>query len=122
MPRALDADEEALAALLARAGLRSGEARSLALLLRGAILSRAEVARATGLAAQDVSAAMRALEAAGAVRVESVARDGPGRPALRYRLASDARAVLEQLEGARRASLARELEALDALRARAAAL
>lgn len=122
MARDLSAEEEALAALLARGGLRPAEARCLALLLRGASVTRQEAARATGLSPQDVSAAMRRLEESGAARVEPAPKGAPGRPQLRYQVAGAAREVLLRLVEARRAEVARELEALDALGARAETL
>ena len=126
MPRVLTQEEESLAALLSRAGLRAHEARCLALLLRAGAgagaQTRADVARATGLAPQDVSAAMRHLAERGAVRAEPHANGAPGRPQLRYRLAADAPAVLAGLEQARRRQLEDEAAALDALRARALTL
>lgn len=104
-----------MAALLVRCGLPAKDARCLALLLRGAGVSRAEAASATGLAPQDVSDAMRALENRGVARVESAARQGPGRPQLRYHLAGAAPDVLRQLAGARRKALEAELVALAEL-------
>lgn len=118
----LSRDEEDLAALLARTGLRGGAARCLALLLRGAPVSRRDAAAATGLALQDVSDAMRELEALGAARVEARSGGRPGRPSLRYHLAEGSAEVLARFETRRRDELARESAALDDLRERAAAL
>ena len=118
MPRPLDPDERAVESLLSRAGLRSPEARCLVVLMRGGIASRVEVARATDLAPQDVSDAMRALAERGAAVVERVAREGPGRPQNRYRLAGEAREVVAALAAARRKEIEGEQAALDALVAR----
>lgn len=114
MTKPLDADEEALAALLARAGLTAPASRALAALLRGGAWSAQEVAAATGLARQDVSRVARELDAAGAVRVEKAASDG-GRPALRYHAA---RAGVAAVVARRRRQLEEERAALDALEAR----
>lgn len=111
--RALDADEEATARLLERAGLRRLAARALAALLRGGGHTASELAGATGLARQDVSDAARELETLGLVRVEKLATGG--RPQHRYHLE---RGAIATLVAARRRALAEESAALDALEAR----
>lgn len=107
----LDADEEARAGLLARAGqLSAGAARMLAALLRGGGWSAQQVADATGLARQDVSRAARELDAAALVTVDKVASGG--RPTLRYHLA---RGAIATLVARRREAIREELAALAEL-------
>lgn len=117
MPRPFTADEEELAALLARTGLSRAAARSLVALLRAAA-GAADVAAVAGLARQDVSDATRELEARGLVRIEKIVGERGGRPALRYHLARDAATAARALVAQRRKALADEAEALDALERR----
>lgn len=119
MARPLAPEDEQLALVLARAGFGERAARCFAALARGHALGAEEAAGATGLARQDVGAAMRELEREGLAVVERVRREGAaGRPAHRYRLAPDARGALARAREARRAALEREMAALDELMAR----
>lgn len=113
MTKPLDAREEELAALLARAGLSARPARVFAALARGRALTATELAEAGAMSRQEAGDAARELELAGLVRVEKVSTGG--RPAHRYHLAREGLAPFLE---ARRAQLRAELAALDALSAR----
>lgn len=111
----LEPEEDALAALLERASLPRQDARVFVALARGGSHSATDLAAATGLTRQAAGDAANALELAGYVRTEHVASGG--RPSKRYHLAST-REALDRLIARRRAALAEELAALDALAAR----
>jgi len=114
MAKALTADEEELAGLVARAGLGVAAARTFAALARGGGHGATEIAAVTGHTRQEAGDAARDLELRGLARVERV--PSGGRPAHRYHLEKGA---LRSLVEARRAALRAELAALDALERRA---
>lgn len=116
MTKPFTPEEEALAALLERAGLSRAASRLLAALGRAGAWSANELAAATALARQDVSDAAHELEARGLVRTDRVATGG--RPAHRYALADDPGAGVRALVAARRRALAEEEAALIALERR----
>lgn len=113
MVKPLERDEEELAGLLARCGLTVRAARAYAALARGGGHTASDIAAATGLARQDAGEGARELEAAALARVEKVASGG--RPALRYHAKEEG---LAALVAKRRAEIAQELTALDALSGR----
>lgn len=116
MVKPLSRDEEEMAALLRRLGLSRGAASCLALLLREAPFTSAELAQGSGLTPQAVSEAVRELERMGVVAREPVRGEGPGRPALRHRLPASGKEALRHLESTRRKVLLDELALLDELR------
>ncbi|HEX2021074.1 MAG TPA: hypothetical protein VHH36_00050, partial [Candidatus Thermoplasmatota archaeon] len=79
-------------------------------------------ASATGLAPQAVSEAMRELESNGLARAEAVRGGQRGRPSLRYRAPGGAGGALARFAAGRRAALAQELAALDAVEEQARGL
>jgi predicted transcriptional regulator len=116
--RSLTDDERRLAELLGAAGLPRPPARCLALLARGGWWLAADLAEAGALTPQEVSEGVRELDARGALAKEPVAREGPGRPRMRYRLAEGDAIV--RIEREARRALERDLALLDELRARLA--
>lgn len=113
MAKPLDKDEEALAALLARAGLSAAAGRVFAALGRGGGHAATDLAAATGLTRQEAGDAANDLVHRLLARVEKV--PSGGRPTNRYQLDAGG---LATLIAARRASIQQELAALDELEAR----
>ena len=118
MPRALTDAERRTAELLAAAKLPRPPARVLVLLARGGWWTAADLAEAGSLTPQEVSEAVRALDPRGVLRKEPIPREGPGRPAMRYHLAGDAKQALAGIEREARAALEKDLALLDELRSR----
>lgn len=118
MARPLEAHEEETARLLERAGLGRSAARCLSALLRGGTMGSVDLASAAGLARQDVTPASRELVAAGLVTVEPRTDGARGRPSNRYALAKGREDAVRAFLDRRRAQLAEEAAALDALERR----
>ncbi|MCD6461621.1 MAG: ArsR family transcriptional regulator [Thermoplasmata archaeon] len=108
--------EEEIAGLLADAGLRKYEAKTLAVLLSGREVTSKDIEKATGLRQPEVSLAIKGLSPRGWIRTSYRKNPGKGRPTHVYSLGKKKEEILEEVLSWERKRIAEIEKSMERLR------